>query len=206
MTTLNASKQDVSRYDVSERVSQVIPQTASKLEITQLGDPALRQVAQPIYNIHDQEVQTLIDRLLLTLAESNGVGIAAPQVASAYRLLIVASRPNERYPNAPVMEPTVMINPHLVSHSGEVVKDWEGCLSVPGIRGWIPRYRWIEVEYTSRDGRLVRQELTDFIARIFQHELDHLNGMVFLDRLESVRDLITDQEYFSRMVPTRVVA
>jgi peptide deformylase len=209
MTTLNASMSDVSAPN-SKQVSQIASQTFSKaavkLEISQLGDPILRQVAQPVYNIHDPEVQTLIDQLLVLLDESNGVGIAAPQVASAYRLLIVASRPNERYPHAPSMEPTVMINPHLVSHSGEVVKDWEGCLSVPGIRGWIPRYRWIEVEYTSRDGRLVRQELTDFVARIFQHELDHLNGMVFLDRLESVRDLITDQEYFSRMVPTRVVA
>lgn len=179
---------------------------ATLLEISQLGNPVLRQVAQPIFNVQDQPIQALIDNLLATLTQSNGVGIAAPQVGKSYRLLIVASRPNARYPHAPIMEPTAMINPQLVCHSGEVVKDWEGCLSVPGIRGLIPRYRQIEVEYTTREGDRVRQELTDFVARIFQHECDHLNGMVFLDRLESVKDIVTDQEYLSRLVPTRVVA
>lgn len=179
---------------------------ATLLEISQLGDPILRQVAQPIHDIQDHSVQTLIDDLLTILNRSNGVGIAAPQVGKAYRLLIVASRPTPRYPYAPVMEPTAMINPQLVSHSGEVVKDWEGCLSVPGIRGLVPRYRRIEVEYTTRSGEQTRQELSDFVARIFQHEYDHLNGMVFLDRLESVRNIVTDQEYLSRLVPTQVVA
>ncbi len=161
------------------------------LTISQLGDPALRQIAQPIYNIQADWTQTLIDRLMETLMRSNGVGIAAPQVAEAYRLLIVASHPNPRYPNAPEMEPIVMINPRWVSHSSEVVKDWEGCLSVPGIRGLVPRYQAIEIEYTDRQSKLQRQQLLGFVARIFQHEFDHLNGMVFLDRLESVQDTIT---------------
>lgn len=176
------------------------------LEISQLGNPILRQVAQPIHSVHDPSIRALIDDLLMTLVASNGVGIAAPQVGVSYRLLIVASRPNPRYPNAPLMEPTVMINPHLISHSGEVVKDWEGCLSVPGIRGLIPRYRQIEIEYVTRNGELVQRELLDFVARIFQHEYDHLNGMVFLDRLESVKDIITDHEYLNHKVPTTVVA
>jgi peptide deformylase len=173
------------------------------LKISQLGNPVLRQVAQPIYNIQDDWVQLLAANLLKTLTESNGVGIAAPQVAASYRLLVVASRPNARYPKAPEMTPTVMINPHLVSHCGEVLKDWEGCLSVPGIRGLVPRYREIEIEYTSLDGKQQRQNLTDFVARIFQHEFDHLNGMVFLDRLESVQDIITDQEYLQRVGVTK---
>lgn len=170
------------------------------LEIIQLGNPVLRQVAQPIYHIQEDDIQTLIDQLLTTLVASNGVGMAAPQVAAPYRLLIVASRPNNRYPNAPLMPPTVMINPQIVSHSSTIVKDWEGCLSVPGIRGLIPRYQEIEVEYIDRTGRLIRQHLSDFVARIFQHELDHLNGLVFLDRLESLQEIITDQEYLSRIV------
>ncbi|HEY9643824.1 MAG TPA: peptide deformylase, partial [Coleofasciculaceae cyanobacterium] len=139
--------------------------------------------------------------LMATLVSSNGVGIAAPQVAAPYQLLIVASRPNPRYPHAPAMQPTVMINPQLLSHSPAVVKDWEGCLSVPGIRGLVPRYQAIEIEYTTADGSLQRQTLTDFVARIFQHEFDHLNGQVFLDRVESVQDLITDQEYLTRVLP-----
>jgi peptide deformylase len=179
---------------------------AELLNIAQIGDPTLRQIAQPIYSVHEDSVQQLIQNLMATLLESNGVGIAAPQVAVPSRLLIVASRPNPRYPNAPEMEPTVMINPRLVSHTQEIVKDWEGCLSVPGIRGCVPRYRSIEIEYTSDRGMLQKRELTDFVARIFQHEFDHLNGMVFLDRLESVQDIMTDQEYLKRVVASPTLA
>jgi len=174
--------------------------TIETLQISQLGDPALRQVAQPINNIHDQWVQTLIDNLMTALLSANGVGIAAPQLAAPYQVLIVASRPNLRYPNAPAMSPTVMVNPRLLSHSQDRVKDWEGCLSVPGIRGLVPRYQAIAIEYTTSDGTIKRQELTDFVARIFQHEFDHLSGLVFLDRIESTQDLITEQEYMKRIV------
>jgi peptide deformylase len=170
------------------------------LPISQLGNPILRQIAQPIYHVQDDRVQTLIDEMLTTLRASNGVGIAAPQVGQSYRLLIVASRPNSRYPNAPEMEPTPMINPHVLMHSRDTAKDWEGCLSVPGIRGLVPRHSWIDVEYTTRDGKLQQQRFTGFVARIFQHEFDHLNGLVFFDRLETVQDIITDQEYLNRIV------
>ncbi|NEQ27594.1 MAG: peptide deformylase [Microcoleus sp. SIO2G3] len=169
------------------------------LPIIQLGNAILRQPATAIESVHDSAIAALIENLVATLQESNGVGIAAPQVAVSKRLFIVASRPNPRYPHAPEMEPTPMINPRLVSHSDEVAKDWEGCLSIPGIRGLIPRYRAIEVEYINAHGQLQRQELTDFVARIFQHELDHLDGIVFLDRLDSVQEIITDQEYLKLM-------
>jgi peptide deformylase len=169
------------------------------LQIAQLGNPVLRQQAQLVDNIQDQRLQQLIDALIATAAVSNGVGIAAPQVSQSFRLFIVASRPNQRYPNAPQMEPTAMINPQIIAHSSEVVKGWEGCLSVPGIRGLVPRYQAIEVEYTSRNGTKNRQAFTDFVARIFQHEYDHLDGIVFLDRVESTQDLMTEQEYQQRI-------
>jgi peptide deformylase len=165
------------------------------MPIIQLGNPILRQKAEWVDNIQDECIQELIDDLIATVAQANGVGIAAPQVAASYRLFIVASRPNPRYPNAPEMEPTAMINPRIVAHSPEVVKGWEGCLSVPGIRGLVPRYQAIAVEYMDRHGQLQKQELTDFIARIFQHEYDHLDGVVFVDRLENTQDMITEQEY-----------
>ena len=155
----------------------------------------MRCKAQPINNISDQNLGRIIDNLIATVIETNGVGIAAPQVSISDRLFIMASRPNLRYPNAPKMEPTAMINPRLISHSEDRVKDWEGCLSVPGIRGLVSRYRVINVEYTNREGKLERQELTDFMARIFQHEYDHLEGIVFLDRVESTTDLMTEDEY-----------
>ncbi|MEP0803746.1 peptide deformylase [Funiculus sociatus] len=170
------------------------------LQIAQLGNPILRQQAQNIENVRDERIQKLIDNLISTVAQANGVGIAAPQVAQSYRLFIVASRPNPRYPNAPEMEPTAILNPRVIGHSEEVVKGWEGCLSIPGIRGLVPRYREIEVEYTSRNGKLQRREFTNFVARIFQHENDHLDGIVFLDRLESTRDIITEQEYQQQIV------
>ena len=161
------------------------------LEIIQLGNPILRCQAQPVENFTDKKLQQLIDSLMETAASANGVGIAAPQVAQSYRLFIIASHPNPRYPHAPLMKPTAIINPKIVAHSDDTVKDWEGCLSVPGLRGLVPRYQTIEVEYFSRDGQLKREVMEGFIARIFQHELDHLNGLVFLDRLESEADLST---------------
>lgn len=170
------------------------------LPIIQLGDPILRQKATLVENINDERIQKLIDDLTATVAQANGVGIAAPQVAQSYRLFIVASRPNPRYPNAPSMEPTAMMNPKILASSTEIVKGWEGCLSIPGIRGLVPRSQAIEVEYTDRNGKLQKQEFSDFVARIFQHEYDHLDGIVFLDRLESTLDIITEQEYQKRVI------
>ncbi|MBV6624746.1 MAG: peptide deformylase [Rivularia sp. (in: Bacteria)] len=166
-----------------------------KLSIIELGNPILRQKAESVANIQEQSIQKLIDDLLITVMDANGVGIAAPQVAQSYRVFIVASRPNLRYPNAPLMEPTAMINPRIIDCSDEMVKGWEGCLSIPGIRGLVPRYRSIKVEYTDRYGNLIHQELTEFVARIFQHEYDHFEGLVFLDRVESTLDIATEQEY-----------
>lgn len=165
------------------------------LPIIQLGNSILRQKATEVEDIQDKTIQKLIDDLMATVTEANGVGIAAPQVAQLYRVMIVASRPNPRYPHAPHMEPTAMINPRIIAHSSTMIKDWEGCLSIPGIRGLVPRYEAIEVEYTDRNGKIQRQLLTNFVARIFQHEYDHFDGIVFLDRLESNLDIVTDHEY-----------
>lgn len=170
------------------------------LEIIQLADPVLRTKAQLVENIQDLRIQKLIDDLITTVKQANGVGIAAPQVRVSDRLFVIASRPNSRYPNAPEMEPTAMINPTILAHSTDIVKGWEGCLSIPGIRGLVPRYQAIEVEYTDQNGKLQKQEMTDFVARIFQHEHDHLDGIVFLDRLETTQDIVTEQEYQKRIV------
>ncbi|MGG6266742.1 peptide deformylase [Leptolyngbya sp. AN03gr2] len=168
---------------------------AEILDIIELGHPILREKARSIDNIKADRIQTLIDNLMATVQKANGVGIAAPQVAESYQLMIVASRPNLRYPNAPTMEPMPIINPKILAHSNETVKGWEGCLSIPGIRGNVPRYQAIELEFTDRFGKLQKMEMTDFVARIFQHEYDHFNGIVFVDRVESTRDLITEKEY-----------
>ena len=164
-------------------------------EIVQDSHPILHLIAQPVKDIHRPEIQTLIDTLITTAEKANGVGIAAPQIAKSYRVFIVASHPNPRYPHAPLMQPTAMINPRLLSHSEEIVKDWEGCLSVRGKRGLVPRYKAVAVEYLTRDGELQTGEFTDFVARIIQHELDHIDGILFIDRLKNDRDIYTEEEY-----------
>jgi peptide deformylase len=167
--------------------------------ILTLGDPILRQQALPVDSIDSPWLQRLIDDLIATTAEANGVGIAAPQVGHSIQVLVIASRPNLRYPYAPTMEPTALINPRMVAHSDDQEKGWEGCLSVPGVRGRVPRYREVEVEYVDRWGQVQRQLWQDFVARIFQHEADHLEGKVFVDRVESEVDLISE-EAFQRLV------
>ena len=169
------------------------------LDIAELGNPILRRQAQALEKVTEPKILQLIDDLITTAETNNGVGIAAPQVSESYRLFILASRPTLRYPRAPKMNPTAIINPDIISYSEEKAKNWEGCLSVPGLRGLVPRYRAIEVEYTTITGDRVRKIFTDFIARIFQHELDHLNGLVFLDRLETSKDLYTETEYQKRI-------
>jgi len=170
------------------------------LMILELGNPDLRRSSHAIADVNDDRVQQLCDRLLTIVKEANGVGIAAPQVGELVQILVVASRPNLRYPNAPTMEPIVLINPTILSQSDETEKGWEGCLSVPGIRGLVPRYTQIEVAYTGRDGKRIQQTFTDFVARIFQHEWDHLQGKVFLDRVEAIDDLMTEQEFQKQMM------
>lgn len=174
---------------------KIFAPNVKKLTIHQLGDSALREIAQPITDVRDRDIQQLINEMLVTLKESRGVGLAAPQVGRSLQLIIIASHPNERYPNAPQMEPTAMINPKIISYTEETEKGWEGCLSVPMIRGLVPRYREIEVEYTDRHGDRQVAKLTDFVARIFQHEYDHLEGKVFLDRVTTNLDLISESEY-----------
>lgn len=173
---------------------------ADILPVSQLGNPVLRDHAQPVANVWDERIQCLIDNLIATVIQNNGVGIAAPQVGQSDRILVVASRPSIRYPSAPEIEPTVMINPRIISRSEHLVADWEGCLSIPGIRGIVPRSEAIEIEYTSRDSHLQHQELTGFLARIFQHEYDHLEGIVFLDKVENTHSLMTEDEYQKRIV------
>ncbi len=174
----------------------------SQPPVVTLGHPMLRQVARPVAAVDDLGLQHLIDQMLLTVRAANGVGIAAPQLAYSLRVLVVASRPNLRYPHAPLMEPTVLINPRLVAASGDLDLGWEGCLSVPGVRGRVPRHRTVEVEYCDRQGQTHRQVWSGFVARIFQHEADHLDGKVFLDRVRSETDLLSEAAYQAMEIAT----
>lgn len=173
---------------------------AKVLKVAELGNPVLRSPTHPITDIQAPAIQRLINNLIRTTIKTNGVGIAAPQVFESWQLFIVASRPNLRYLDAPVMEPTPMINPQILARSDEQVVGWEGCLSVPGLRGKVMRSREIEVSYTDRHGQQHQKVFADFVARIIQHEFDHINGKVFIDRVENTLDLMSDAEYHSQIV------
>jgi len=165
-------------------------------QIAQLGQPVLRGMANLITDPSDPVVQALIDDMLVTVADANGVGIAAPQVYEPLSLFIVSSYPNPRYPHAPKMEPTAMINPEILWASDEKENDWEGCLSIPGLRGLVPRHRRIGMRYLTRTGKQHEEEYDGFLARVFQHEFDHVQGIMFIDMVESTLDLVTEKEYF----------
>ncbi|KAF3978254.1 MAG: peptide deformylase [Methylococcales symbiont of Iophon sp. n. MRB-2018] len=165
------------------------------VEIAQLGDPVLRQQAQKVEDVTSPDMVEIMDSMLQTLSETNGVGLAAPQISISLRIVIIASRPSKRYPLAPKMEPVIMFNPEFEILSEATHKDWEGCLSIPGIRALVPRYSKIKIAYTDRQGNAQKLIADDFIARIFQHEYDHLNGLVYLDRVEDNRDIIAESEF-----------
>lgn len=166
--------------------------------LRQLGDPILTQVAEPVTEFKTPALQDLIEGMLATLKEAQGVGLAAPQVGSLLQVLIVASRPNPRYPEAPQMQPLVMVNPRLLACSSDQVLGWEGCLSVPNCRGLVARARAVEVEYYTPEGVQQRVIWQDFPARIFQHEYDHLMGRLFLQR--QPRQLLTEAQYQAQIL------
>ncbi len=156
-------------------------ETPTLLPIALVGEPILRQTAITVHHF-DAELVHLAEQMSASMDAANGVGIAAPQVHSPLALFIMASRPNERYPDAPNMAPVVVVNPQIINASSELVSGEEGCLSVPGQRFTIQRHQTIEVRYQNLQGEWQQTELTGFIARIFQHEFDHLQGITLLER------------------------
>lgn len=172
-------------------------------EILQLGHPLLRQLAAPVDSISDSAFQAQLNTLLAFVMTKGGMGIAAPQIGISQQFFILSSHPNERYPYAPQVEPFVAINPVILDHSDSQSKDWEGCLSLPGIRALVPRFDRVDVTFLTRDGETVETRYEGFLARVFQHELDHLQGKVFLDRVETTLDVMMKQEWQRQVVSQR---
>lgn len=170
-----------------------------EFEILQLGHPQLRQPAKPVGAILDPAFQRQLDDLFGFVMEKGGMGIAAPQVGISQQFFIMSSHPNERYPYAPDVEPFAVINPTILEVSDGQSKDWEGCLSLPGIRGLVPRADEIAVRFYNRDGELRETRYKGFLARVFQHEFDHLQGTLFLDRVETTREVMMEQEWRCRV-------
>lgn len=167
----------------------------STLTVLQRGAPVLTAIAKPVDKVNTDEIKQLIVDLKATVAAEKGVGIAAPQVGKSLRLFIMCSAPSERYPDAPLLAPSVIINPEIIETNHQQELAWEGCLSVKGKRALVPRYSSIEVKYLDENATKHHKTLTGFLARIFQHELDHLDGITFIERLNDENDAIDEQQW-----------
>ena len=166
--------------------------------IIRLGHPALRTPAQPVppERIRTDEIQQLVEDMVETMHAANGVGLAAPQLGEELQIFVYACQSSERHPEIPLH---VVINPMITPHSRELVYDWEGCLSIPDLRGMVPRHLSVRVQGLDRDGQRLDYIASDFEGRIVQHEYDHLNGIVFLDRMRDLRSLGYTEEWSQYM-------
>ena len=161
------------------------------LKVARLGHPVLRQVAEPVPpdQILTPAIQQFIDDMIETMHEYDGAGLAAPQVHVSKQIVIMEVGPNPRRPNAPSIPLTVYINPEITPLTDEMEEDWEGCLSVPGLRGRVPRYTKIRLRAYDRQANRIDIAVQGFHARVIQHECDHVQGKVYLDRMRSMRVL-----------------
>ncbi len=170
------------------------------MKIAQVGEDVLRtkakQVEQSEFN--QQSLITFIDELLVTMLEAEGIGIAAPQVFDPRAIMIIASRPNPRYPDAPDMQPLVLVNPVIKQSSENKVWEWEGCLSVPGLRGHIERPDSVDVAYLDREGKAQNIKFDGFVARIFLHEFDHLMGKTWLDHITNTENIMANDVWVAK--------
>ena len=167
------------------------------LKVARLGHPILRQIAEPVppEGIGAPVVQRLIDDMIETMVEYDGAGLAAPQVHVAQQIVVFEVEGNPRYPDAESIPLTVLINPKITPTTQHMEEDWEGCLSLPDLRGRVPRYTQVRVEAYDRKGKKLNYVVKDFHARVTQHECDHLIGTVFVDRMKSMASLSFLREF-----------
>src|SRR4051812_41937492 len=169
----------------------------SILKVARMGHPVLRAKARPLdkSEIRSATIQKLIDDMIDTMHEYHGVGLAAPQVHEGLRIFVAAINPIEEEPLPPDADPMVFVNPVIMPVGQDLIEDWEGCLSIPDLRGRVPRVRAITVTALDRTGRRIELPSADFPARVIQHETDHLDGVLFLDRMRNFGTLSFLDEY-----------
>lgn len=166
------------------------------LDIVRLGHPLLRTPASevPPKEIGSDRIQGLIEDMIITMRGARGVGLSAPQVELGLQLFVYEVTEDPELPGGPVPL-KVVINPMIVAQPGRLVYDWEGCTSIPGLRGLVPRHPSVRVRGLDRHGELIDFRATGLESRIVQHEYDHLNGVVFLDRMRDLRSLAFSEEW-----------
>jgi peptide deformylase len=161
------------------------------LKVARLGHPVLREVALPVdpRAIHTPQVQRFIDDMIETMREHDGAGLAANQVHTLQQIAVIEVLGNPRYPDVPAVPLMVLINPIVTPLTDDMEEGWEGCLSVPDMRGMVPRHTAVRLQCLDREGQAIDLVAKDFFARVCQHETDHLNGIVYLDRMRSLATL-----------------
>jgi peptide deformylase len=166
----------------------------SILKVARMGHPVLRAKARPIERsrIKTAPIQKLIDDMIETMLEYHGVGLAAPQIHEGLRLFVATLDTSEKGEKA---DPMAIINPEVTVTGDDVVEDWEGCLSIPDIRGRVLRAREVTLHAFSRDGERIEVHARDYPARVIQHETDHLDGILFFDRMRAFDSLTFLDEY-----------
>lgn len=167
------------------------------LEVLKMGNPGLRTVCKKVVetDICSDEFQTFLKDMVNTMREKNGVGIAAPQVGVSKRVFAMEVANNPRYPGRDSFPLVIIINPEIRILSNDTLDSWEGCLSIPGIRGQLKRAEHIELSGVDSHGNLYREQLTGFPAIVAQHEMDHLNGILFIDRMTDLKTLSFEAEF-----------
>jgi peptide deformylase len=151
--------------------------------VLRMGNPMLSQVALPVEDVHDARITSLINDMFDTMRAEEGAGLAAPQIGISLRVVVFGFEHNSRYADAPPVPRSILINPEIRPLSTEMEDGWEGCLSVPGLRGIVPRYRHIEYRGFNAEGKTVLVEAEGFHARVVQHECDHLDGILYPQRM-----------------------
>lgn len=155
--------------------------------VLKMGEPLLLQVAQAVEQFNTPELHALIQDMQDTMIALDGAGLAAPQIGVSLRVVIFGFKRNQRYPDADEVPFTVLINPQLTPLSDEMAEDWEGCLSVPGLRGKVPRHTRLRYQGHDQLGNAIDREVSDFHARVVQHECDHLQGILYPMRIRDFR-------------------
>jgi peptide deformylase len=156
-------------------------------EILRMGNPDLLKISAPVEKFNDKDLDVLIQDMIETMKANDGAGLAAPQIGIFKRVVIFGFESNNRYPDAEEVPFTVLINPVIKPKGQKKVNDWEGCLSVPGLRGVVPRYDSIYYEGYDEQGTKIERDVDGFHARVVQHECDHLDGILYPMMIEDFR-------------------
>ncbi len=165
-------------------------------EILRMGHPLLKAVAKPVQEFNTPELQALITDMRETMLANFGAGLAAPQIGVSLRVVIFAIQQNPRYPEVEAIPETILINPEIIPQADSVETGWEGCLSLPGLRGVVPRYQHIRYRGFDMQGAPIDRIVTEFHARVVQHEVDHLDGILYPQRMTDMSQFGFEQALF----------